>query len=43
MRNFGDFISSVGSITVYNQCTEQFAAIYIHRCVMVAKIVKFNL
>ena len=43
MRNFCDSISSVGSGTAYNQCTERFAAIYIRECVVVAKIAKFNL
>ena len=41
--HFCDSISSVGSCTVYNQCTERFAAIYIRECVMVAEIAKFNL
>ena len=43
MSNLREFISSVGSCTVYSQCTEQFATIYIHECVIVAKIAKFNI
>ena len=42
-RNVCDSNSSIGSCTVYNQCTEQqFAAIYIRERMMVAEIAKVS-